>query len=225
VAREPPRDKDPRWERPFWGGGVAIMPVTTVHSLLGQQGQKHPRAVDQIQVDTGDEKSLPAARRRIEAILKRRHKGEEDYEIKDMREEIEGELKETAKYTLAATVMGAVAMLAGGIGILNVTLAALFARIKEIGIRRAVGATRLDILTQFVAEAVLLGLCGGVAGSALGLWGIDFLSRHSDRDLTKLTWYHVLAALGIAGATGFFFSLFPAWKAATLDPVEALRNE
>ncbi|MEI8188633.1 MAG: FtsX-like permease family protein, partial [candidate division NC10 bacterium] len=149
----------------------------------------------------------------------------EDFEIKDSREEIEGQLKETAKYTLAATVLGAVAILAGGIGILNVTLAALFARIKEIGIRRAVGATRLDILSQFVAEAVLLGLCGGLAGLALGAGGIAYLARHTDRDLASLTWYHFAGALLIAGATGFFFSLYPAWKAATLDPVEALRNE
>lgn len=224
VIREPARDKDPRWNRPFWGDGVVIVPLTTVQAVMPGNGD-NPRAVDTVEVDTGDEKSLPAAKRRIEAILKRRHKGEADYEIKDMREEIEGELKETAKYTLAATVMGAVAMLAGGIGILNVTLAALFARVKEIGIRRAVGATRMDILSQFVAEAVLLGLCGGVAGIALGLGGIDYLKSHTDRDLASLTWYHFVATLAIAGGTGLLFSLYPAWKAATLDPVDALRSE
>jgi putative ABC transport system permease protein len=142
-----------------------------------------------------------------------------------MREEIEGQLKETAKYTFAAMVMGAVAMLAGGIGILNVTLAALFARVKEIGIRRAVGATRLDILSQFVAEAVLLGLCGGAAGIGLGLGGIEYLRRSTERELAVLTWYHCVAALAIAGATGLLFSLYPAWKAAALDPVDALRDE
>ncbi|MDD5630358.1 MAG: ABC transporter permease, partial [Elusimicrobia bacterium] len=225
VIREPARDKDPRWNRPFWGDGVVIAPLTTVQATMGGGGARDPHSVETVEVDTGDEKSLPSAKRRIEAILKRRHKGEPDYEIKDMREEIEGQLKETAKYTLAATVMGAVAMLAGGIGILNVTLAALFARIKEIGIRRAVGATRLDILTQFVAEAVLLGLCGGAAGTALGLWGIDYLKKHSDRDLASLTWYHFVAALAIAAGTGLLFSLYPAWKAATLDPVDALRDE
>jgi putative ABC transport system permease protein len=224
VIREPPRDKDPRWNRPFWGDGVVIIPLTTVHAAMGG-GERDPHAVETIEVDTDDEKTLPSVKRRIEAILKRRHKGEPDYDIKDMREEIEGQLKETAKYTLAATVMGAVAMLAGGIGILNVTLAALFARIKEIGIRRAVGATRLDILTQFVAEAVLLGLCGGAAGTGLGLWGIDYLKSHTDRDLASLTWYHFVAALGIAAGTGLLFSLYPAYKAAALDPVEALRNE
>jgi putative ABC transport system permease protein len=122
--------------------------------------------------------------------------------------------------------MGAVAVIAGGIGILNVTLAALFARIKEIGVRRAVGATRLDILSQFVAEAVLLGLCGGIAGTALGAGGIAYLSRHMEgRNIASLTWYHMAAALAISGAVGLAFSLYPAWIAATLDPVEALRSE
>ncbi len=224
VLREPARDKDPRWNRSFWGDGVAIVPLSTVHANMGQDG-KSPRAVDSIDVDTGDERTVPSVKRRIEAILKRRHKGEPDFEIKDMREEIEGQLKETAQYTLAAMVMGAVAMLAGGIGILNVTLAALFARIKEIGVRRAVGATRLDILSQFVAEAVLLGLCGGAAGIGLGLGGIEYLRRSTERDLAVLTWYHFIAALAIAGATGLLFSLYPAWKAAALDPVDALRSE
>ena len=225
VLRNPPMDKDPRWNRYSEGDASVLVPISTLHALMGESGQKDPHSVDSIQVDTGDEKTLPALKRGIEALLRRRHKGEQDFELKDSREEIEGQLKETAKYTLAATVLGAVAILAGGIGILNVTLAALFARIKEIGIRRAVGATRLDILSQFVAEAVLLGLCGGLAGSALGAGGIAYLARHTDRDLASLTWWHFAAALAVAGATGFFFSLYPAWKAATLDPVDALRNE
>jgi len=225
ALRDPPMDKDPRWGHYSEGNVSVLIPVTAMHSMMHDYGQKHPRSVDSIQIDTGDERTLPLAKRRIEAILKRRHNGEEDFEIKDSREEIEGQLKETAKYTLAATVLGAVAILAGGIGILNVTLAALFARIKEIGIRRAVGATRLDILSQFVAEAVLLGLCGGLAGLGLGAGGIAYLARHTDRDLASLTWYHFAGAFLIAGATGFFFSLYPAWKAANLDPVEALRDE
>jgi putative ABC transport system permease protein len=88
-----------------------------------------------------------------------------------------------------------------------------------------VGATRLDILAQFVAEAVLLGLFGGLAGTALGMGGIAYLAAHTDQDVASLTWYHMVGALVIAGATGLLFSLYPAWKAATLDPVEALRNE
>jgi putative ABC transport system permease protein len=225
VLRNPPVDKDPRSRFGNEGDISMLMPISTMQSMVPKDSLKHPRAVDSIQVDTGDAGTLASAKQTIDAVLKERHKGEEDYEIKDSREEIEGQLSETAKYSLAATVLGAVAILAGGIGILNVTLAALFARIKEIGIRRAVGATRLDILLQFVAEAVLLGLCGGVAGTALGLGGISYLTAHTDRDVASLTWYHMVGALGISAATGLLFSLYPAWKAATLDPVDALRNE
>ena len=226
TLRNPPVDRDLRRHLPRVKNASMLVPLTTLHSLMAESGQRHPRPADSIQIDTGDEKSVPSVKRAVEAILKRRHKGEEDYEVKDGRAEIEDELKETSKYTLAATVLGAVAILAGGIGILNVTLAALFARVKEIGIRRAVGATKWDILAQFTAEAVLLGLCGGVAGSALGSGGISYLSSHTDwDDIASLTWYHLAAALAIAGATGFIFALYPAWKAASLDPVEALRNE
>ena len=226
VLRNPPQDKDPRAKFGRWGNDASILvPVSTMQSLVGESGRTNLRAVNSIQVDTGDSATLAAAKQSIDAILKVRHKGEEDYEIKDKREEIEGKLNETAKYSLAATVLGAVAILAGGIGILNVTLAALFARVKEIGIRRAVGATRLDILAQFVAEAVLLGLFGGLAGTALGMGGISYLAAHTDQDVASLTWYHMVGALAIACGTGLLFSLYPAWKAATMDPVEALRNE
>ncbi len=225
VLKEPPKDKDPRWFS--WGGADFLVPVTTYQALFGgSRGREgDPHAVESITVDTGDAKTLPAAKRQIEEILKRRHRGEEDFELKDMVEEIQGELNEHRRVLIAAITLGAVALLAGGIGIMNVTLAATYSRIKEIGIRRALGAERSDILGQFVAEAMLLGVAGGLAGIALGWWAIDYLAKTSDRDIAKLAWHHGLSAMGAAVAVCALFSLYPAYQASRLDPVEALRSE
>lgn len=108
---------------------------------------------------------------------------------------------------------------------MNVTLAALFSRVKEIGIRRAIGASRADVLVQFVVEAAFLGLAGGVAGVELGRIGIAYLARNSQRELASVTWYHLLGVVAISIAASTLSSLYPACKAAWLDPVDALKNE
>ena len=226
VLRDPPRDKDPRWNREWGGDGIVLVPITTYQQHLERASLlRSPHAVDQIEVDTGDESTVPAVRRAVGAILKRRHRGDEDYDIQDNREVIAGEMSETRQYVLVGIALGSVAILAGGIGIMNVTLATIFQRIKEIGIRRALGASRGDIVAQFVAEATLLGLLGGMAGIGRGMAGIEYLARQADRDIASFAWYHFAGALILAAGTGFAFSIGPAWRASGLDPVEALRNE
>ncbi len=227
ILKEPPRDKDPRWGHfSFGGSGTGLVPITTYQrTLVELRGRQDARAVDEIEVDTGEEETVPRVKRRIEFLLKARHRGEEDYEVRDNREEIQGMLNNVRRYTIAVLAVGLVAILAGGIGIMNVTLATIYSRIKEIGVRRAVGATRADILLQFVIEAMILGFLGGLAGLALGTAGIAYLSRHAERELTSLTPWHFLASLAIAVGAGFLFSLYPASQAAKLDPVEALHYE
>ncbi|MBI5630015.1 MAG: ABC transporter permease [Elusimicrobia bacterium] len=225
ILSEPPRDKDPRWGHNSYGGsGTVLVPVTTYQRLLARRGDGSPRSVSEIQVDTGEEATVPLYKRRIEGLLKARHR-EEDYEVKDNRDEIQGILNSVRQYVIAILAVGIVAILAGGIGIMNVTLATIYSRIKEIGVRRAVGATRGDILRQFVVEAMILGFLGGVAGLGLGTAGVLYLSRNADRDFSSLTPFHFLLTLAIAVGTGFLFSLYPASKAAQLDPIEALHYE
>ena len=109
---------------------------------------------------------------------------------------------------------------------MNVTLATMYSRIKEIGIRRALGATKSDILLQFVIVAMMLGFCGGVAGVGLGWAGIHFLLQKAQRgEVIAMPWWTPVLSLGIAVATGFLFSIYPAYQASKLDPVEALRYE
>ena len=225
VIKEPPRDKDPRWFSREWGSPIYI-PISTYQKImrLSNRGGK-PDEVREINIDVGRGELVPAYQRRIKAVLLERHRGEEDFKIIDFRDRFQNILKnqrETARQVMA---VGIVAILAGGIGIMNVTLATIYSRIKEIGIRRAIGARRRDILLQFLLEAMTLGFFGGIAGIALGYGGIWYLGRRSAETLAALELWHFAATLAIAVGTGFIFSVIPAYQASRLDPVEALRYE
>ena len=225
VLKEPPRDRDPRW---FWSGdrgdGVVLVPITTFQQYLNPSYQKDAEQVEGIEVDTGDAATAGDYLRRIQALLLTRHRGEDDVEIKDFRQVMDGALKQIRQFILSILVIGIVAIVASGIGIMNVTLATIFSRVREIGIRRALGATRADIVWQFVVEAMALGLIGGAMGTALGVAGIAALAPRAER-MAPITPLHVGGALAIALATGFLFALYPAYQASRFDPIEALRYE
>jgi len=223
VLTPPPRDLDPRWDS--WNTPNALMPITAFQHAFSRSAD-NPDAVDEIQVETGSDRTLGSRRRQIEMILKRRHRGEEDFEIKDMREEIESKMEDMRKYVKAGFALGIVALLAGGIGIMNVTLATIFARVREIGIRRAIGAGRSDILAQFLLEAAMLGAAGGLAGVALGLGGLKWLATlGGTRDVAEITWTQCAEGIALAAFVSAAFALVPAYRASRLDPVEALKAE
>jgi putative ABC transport system permease protein len=224
VLTPPPHDKDPRWD--FWDIPQMAAPITTCERVLippSDRGARH--RVDEIRIDAGSERALPEARERVRRLLLARHLGEEDFDIGVARDQLAGRLSQQRKNTAAALALGLVAMLCGGIGIMNVTLAAIFSRVQEIGVRRALGATQLDILAQFLAEAALLGLAGGAAGLALGAGAVAWLSRQAERDLAEMTWGQALLLAAVSCLVSALFSALPAWRASRLDPVEALRRE
>ncbi len=233
IIREPPKDKDPRWFGSGYGGnGTIYVPITTyLKYTFNPAGRRYTEndsqnTIDEITIDTGKEKSVPMAMQKIKQILKFRHRGEEDYEITDYRETLQKILNEQRAFMIAVLAIGIVAILAGGIGIMNVTLATIYSRIKEIGIRRAIGAAKSDILLQFVMEAMSLGLCGGVAGLGIGCIGIYFMNQNASiRGQMSISWWSLIVSLAAAVFTGFIFAIYPAWQASKLDPVEALRYE
>jgi putative ABC transport system permease protein len=223
VLTPPPHDKDPRWDS--WETPNTLVPITAYQQSF-LRGSDNPDAVDEIRIDTGSERTLASRRKQIEAILKRRHRSEEDFEIKDQREEIESEMENMRKYVKAGLALGVVALLAGGIGIMNVTLATIFARVREIGIRRAIGASRADILAQFLLEAAMLGAAGGFAGVGIGLGGVKWLSGlGGSRDLAQVSWTQCAEGIILASLVSAAFALMPAYRASRLDPVEALKAE
>jgi len=222
VIKNPPRDADPRW---FSDGNDAdvLIPLTTYSRFIASADSGD--SVEQISVDAGTERKLPAVKRQLEILLKARHDGAVNFRIRPMQEIMANYISEERKRMLTMLALGIIAMLSGGVGIMNVTLATIYARIKEIGVRRAIGATRFDIITQFVVEATLLGLLGGVFGIGLGYLMTRYMNPGNNEYLEVFIWWVPAASASIAVLAGFIFSLYPAWSASKLDPVEALRYE
>lgn len=225
VLQEPPMEKNPRsfMEVESWSPNI-LVPITTAQRFLSGYGESE--GIDQINIDTGREATINAYKARVEKFLSVRHGGRLNFlEIKDYRDIIKDKLADKQRDMYTVLIIGAIAILAGGIGIMNVTLATIFSRIKEIGIRRAIGATRGDIMAQFVIEAMLLGFFGGLAGILVGMGGIEYLASKGNEDMIMFQWWMPLVSVLAAVLTGFLASLYPAYQASRLDPVESLRYE
>ena len=130
----------------------------------------------------------------------------------------------TSATWLVLTAISFVALMIGGIGVMNIMLVSVTERTKEIGVRKAVGATRANILWQFLVEAVVLTALGGVAGLAVGEAASLLMNKYSPLPAFVPVWA-ILVGIGISASVGIVFGLWPAWKAARLDPIEALRYE
>ena len=134
------------------------------------------------------------------------------------------EMENMRKYVKAGLALGIVALLAGGIGIMNVTLATIFARVREIGIRRAIGARQGDIVRQFLTEAVMISIVGGLIGIAFG-FTLSRLIASAAGWSTVVTTSSIVIAFGVSVFIGLLFGIYPAVQAARLDPIEAIRYE
>jgi putative ABC transport system permease protein len=179
-----------------------------------------------------DESRMDEAKAQIEAYLRQRHAIEKDEEgayiddfILTTRRDILGAQQKAAQtFSLLLAAMATVSLIVGGIGIMNVMLVSVTERTKEIGIRRAVGARRLEIVAQFLLEAVLISAGGGVLGIALGILAIP-LAAALNQGIALLALDSIPLAFGVALLTGVMFGLYPALRAARLKPIDALRYE
>ncbi len=205
---------------------LILIPITTAGSVYGNEAMK--RLVLDFQAFRPEDVEL--ARDQITAILRKRHHLSPDSRP-DFHVILQEELLQTTGSILGSVtrVVGAVvgiALLVGGIGIMNIMLVSVTERTREIGIRKAVGARRSDILVQFLIEAVTLSLFGGLVGVLAG-WGIGVLGARAIPGFpaAHVPPWAVVLGLGFAGLTGIFFGTYPAAKASALDPIEALRYE
>jgi putative ABC transport system permease protein len=181
-----------------------------------------------ILVAAGSSAELPRAIEQITALLRQRHRlppwRENDFSIQPLADMAAAEEESTRVMTLLLGSIASISLLVGGIGIMNIMLVSVTERTREIGIRLAVGAKQKDILWQFLVEALLLSLSGGVVGIVLGLVGSQLVSSAAGWPLL-VSWEAVALAFLFAGAVGIFFGFYPARKAAQLDPIQALRYE
>ena len=130
----------------------------------------------------------------------------------------------TGTMTLLLGVIAAISLLVGGIGVMNIMLVSVLERTREIGIRKALGAREQDIWIQFLIEAALLTLAGGIIGVILG-WGISYIIDSMGIMATTVTLDIVILAVSVSAGIGLFFGFYPAWNASRLNPIEALRSE
>ena len=181
-----------------------------------------------ISVKASDVASMPLAMIEIERVLRREHKlqpgAENDFRIRNQRDVLSTFEQTTQTFTYLLAGVAAVSLLVGGIGIMNIMLVSVTERTREIGVRKALGATRWNILIQFVVEAVVMCLAGGLLGIVLGSLGAMLLSRLAHWN-TLISPAAIVMAFCFSAAVGLFFGIWPARRAATLDPIEALRYE
>ena len=207
---------------------IVLVPLQTARRrLLGAMGMP-PGTVMQLSLTVADARDLDYVQGEVEALLRQRHgirPGEEDdFSVRNMSQII---ATRTATTNLMSKLLGAVAgicLVIGGIGIMNIMLVSVTERIREIGLRMAVGAGPRDVRRQFLAEALLISLIGGVIGIAIGIVGTLLVGKFSELPVALNARVIGLAAT-FAIVTGLFFGYYPARKASRLDPIEALRAQ
>lgn len=198
---------------------VAVLPLATVRSLDG----KASSAVSTIYVQATSGDLLSAAYQEIDALLRNLH-GDTDFSIATQESLLETANATNETLTILLGGVAAISLLVGGIGVMNIMLVAVTERVREIGLRKALGATGAAIRRQFLVEAGVLGACGGLLGAALGIAGAFVLPKVIDQPVSVSSWA-VAAAIGVSLAIGIGFGVYPATRAARLTPIDALRSE
>jgi putative ABC transport system permease protein len=214
----------------FTGDSFILMPLTTMQSKISggtNIQQIGVKAVSSDQVDT--------AISEITSILRARHyvaPGQsDDFQIRDMRDVLNQMQSQLAAFAFFMSSVGAISLIVGGIGIMNIMLVSVSERTREIGIRKAIGAKRRDILVQFLIEAAALSLSGGLIGMSLALFFSLFLRNISFGSGSPLIISAqvspgiIILALTVSIAIGVISGTYPAFRAARLDPIESLRHE
>jgi len=212
--------------------GSIYIPLTTVRERFGEMslqvsagsgGTLERVELQEVIVKVRDIDQVLGTRQSVQTLLKRFHK-KNDYEI-TVPLELMRQAKEFQRiFTIVLGSIAAISLLVGGIGIMNIMLATVSERTREIGIRRALGAKKRDIVFQFLSETLILTLSGGILGIILGL-SVPVLVTHFSQMRTVITPSSLFLAFGISAAVGITFGLYPAYRAANMDPIESLRHE
>ncbi len=208
-----------------------LVPITTAYyRLASERTTQGDVTVNLISVQVQDESLMDQAEGQIATLLRLRHRvtGEDDFTINNQQDTLETLEETTNTFVMFLGAIAGISLLVGGIGIMNIMLVSVTERTREIGIRKAMGATRRDILTQFMAEAIVLSIGGGgigvLAGVALSRL-IDGRTLFGQAFETVFSGDIVILALLFSAAIGLFFGIYPAMRAARQHPIDALRYE
>ena len=216
---------------PLETGRRRMTAATAIQSTQAAAGGTTPRqgdTVSRISVGVGRADDLAFVEEEINALLRQRHRiapgADDDFAVRNIAEIVATRTQTTRLMSLLLGAVASISLVVGGIGIMNIMLVSVTERIREIGLRMAVGAGPREIQMQFLAEAMLISLGGGAIGIALGVAGALLTSKFGALPV-QLDLQVVAMATGFSVATGLFFGFYPARKAARLDPIEALRHQ
>ena len=205
---------------------AVMVPITTQSSRLAR-GERSPYGIDVsfITVSARDRESMATAEFQITNLLRLRHniRDDDDFYISSQDTLLTIANTITGALTLMLAAIAGISLLVGGIGIMNIMLVSVRERTQEIGLRKAIGASQGDILGQFLIEAIILSVAGGVIGTALGVSGIVLIGVLTPFE-SSISLGAIGLAVSISGGIGLFFGVFPARQAAQLDPIVALRT-
>ncbi len=204
---------------------IILMPYTTVKRTLQSSVFNN---VNQLLVSLNDMGDLEEAKEQFTLLLRQRHRitnnREDDFNIRDMTEITEMVTSVTGTMTVLLGAVASISLLVGGIGIMNIMLVSVTERTKEIGLRMAVGARPVDILMQFLLEAMTLSCVGGLIGTCLGVAGAKFVGNVQHWPI-MITESSIMVSFLFSAAVGVFFGFYPAYRASNLNPIDCLRYE
>jgi putative ABC transport system permease protein len=209
-------------------GSTAATASATTAAAATTLAPRQADTVQQISVSVGRAEDLAFVEEEINALLRQRHRiapgAEDDFAVRNIAEIVSTRTQTTRLMSLLLGAVASISLIVGGIGIMNIMLVSVTERIREIGLRMAVGAGPKEIQAQFLAEAMLISLGGGFIGIGLGVGGALLAEKFGALPV-QLDLPVVALATGFSVATGLFFGYYPARKAARLDPIEALRHQ
>ncbi len=211
---------------------VVFVPITTaLYRLYRNRDSRGDYRISTVYVQVVDDQkeTLDVVIAQIEELLRQRHRitfaDDDDFTVFAQADVVSIAQDVTQVLTIFLGAIAAISLLVGGIGIMNIMLVSVTERTREIGIRKAVGAKRRDVLIQFLIEAMVLSLIGGFIGIALGFVGSRIIASLTENITPLVSLQTVLLATGFAAAVGLFFGIYPATRAAALNPIDALRYE
>lgn len=208
------------------GGGVFFIQggVASFSTSSSSEEEQNTNQLDRIIVQVENSEDLAATTKVLARMLKRRHQEVSDFEIKVPELLLKQEQRTKDIFNIVLFAIASISLIVGGIGIMNIMLASVMERIREIGVRMATGARKRDIIFQFLSEATLISITGGIIGILLGV-ALSKIIMKTTGILTIISPISIIISFGVAAFVGILFGYMPAKKAASQDPVESLRHD